>query len=121
MILHLTREEAEAVVDTRASASVVGKRLAHKVGIWERAKKVKVRQGCGSYLGGDFVVNVTFKVMDSSSVLGKCAMATEVLDMGNRDVTLGLSWLTENGFSVVTQDRCLPNVTTGQVIPCSVR
>ena len=32
-----------------------------------------------------------------------------------------LSWLTENGFSVDTQDRCQRNVNTGQLIPCSVR
>ena len=59
--------------------------------------------------------------MDSSSVLGKLAMDAEVLDIGNRDVILGLSWLTENGFPVDTQDRCLRNVNCGQVIPCSVR
>ena len=82
---------------------------------------VQVRQGDGSFLGGNFVVNATFKVMDLSSVLGKFTMDAEVLDIGNRDVILGLSWLTENGFSVDTQDRCLRNVNTGQVIPCSVR
>ena len=43
--LHLLGDEVEAVVDTGASASVVGKRLARKLGIWERASKVKVRQG----------------------------------------------------------------------------
>ena len=67
------------------------------------------------------MVNTSFKVMDSSSVLDKFAMDAEVLDIGNRDVILGLSWLTENGFSVDTQDRCLRNVNSGQVIPCSVR
>ena len=29
--------------------------------------------------------------------------------------------MTENGFSVDTQDKCLRNVNTGQVISCSVR
>ena len=48
--VHLAGEEVEAVVDTGASASVVGKRLARKLGIWKRARKVKVRQGDGSYL-----------------------------------------------------------------------
>ena len=67
------------------------------------------------------MVNTTFKVMDLFSVLGKFAMDAEVLDIGNRDVILGLAWLTENGFSVDTQYRCLRNVNTGQVIPCSVR
>ena len=100
--LHLAREEVEAVVDTGASATVVGKRLACKLGIWKRARKVKVRQGNGSHLGGNFVVNTMFKVMDSFSVLGKFAMDAEVLDIGNRDVILGLSWLTENRFLVNT-------------------
>ena len=47
-------------------------------------------------------MNTTFKVMDLFSVLGKLAMDVEVLDIGNRNVILGLSWLTENGFSVDT-------------------
>ena len=85
-------EEIEAVVDTGASASVVGQRLARKLGIWKRAKKVKVRQGDGSYLRGNCVANTVFKVMDSSLVLGKFGMDAEVLDIGNRDVILGLSW-----------------------------
>ena len=66
-------------------------------------------------------MNTLFKAMDSSSVLGKFAMNAEVLYIGNRDVIIGLSWLTEKGFSVDTQDRCLRNVNTGQVIPCSAR
>ena len=69
---------------------------------------------------GNFVVNTSFKVMDSSSVLCKFAMDVKVLDIGNRDIILRLSWLTENGFSVDTQDRCLRKVNTGQVIPGSV-
>ena len=93
--LHLAGEEVEAVVDTGASASVVGTRLARKLGIWKRARKVKVRKGDGSSLGGNFVVNTMFKVMELSSALGKFAMDAEVLDIGNRDVILGLSWLME--------------------------
>ena len=107
-------------MDTGATASVVGKRLARKLGIWKIARKVKVRQGDGNHLGGNFVVNTTCKVIDSSSVLGKFAMDAEVLDIANRDVILRLSWLTENRFSVDTQHRCLRNVNTGQVIPCSL-
>ena len=59
--------------------------------------------------------------MDSSSVLSKFGMDAEVLDIGNKDIILELSSLMENGFSVDTQDRCLRNLNTGQVIPCSVR
>ena len=98
--MYLAGEELEAVVDTGASASVVGKRLACTLGIWKRAKKVKVRQEDGSSSRGNFVVNRTFKVMYSSSILGKFAMDAEVLDIGNRDSILGLAWLIENGFSV---------------------
>ena len=58
--VHLAGEEVGAVVDTGASSSVGGKRLARKLGIWKRAKKVKVRQGDRSSLGGNFVVNTTF-------------------------------------------------------------
>ena len=67
------------------------------------------------------MTNISFQVMDSSLSLSKFAIDAEVWDIGNRDVILGLSWLTENGFSVDTQDRCLRNVNTGQVIHCSVR
>ena len=50
-----------------------------------------VRQGDESHFEENFVVNTTFKVMDSSSVLGKFAMDAEVLNIGNTDVILGLS------------------------------
>ena len=76
--MHLVEEEVEAVVDTGESTSVVGKRLVRKLGIWKRARNVKVRQGDGSSLGGNFVVNTTFKVMESFSILGKFAMDAEV-------------------------------------------
>ena len=92
----------KVVVDTAATASLVGKCLARKLRIWKRTRKVKVRQGDRSSLKGNFVVNTLFKVMDFFSVLGKFAIDAEVLDIGNRDVILGLSWLTENGFSVDT-------------------
>ena len=100
--LHLAGEEVEAVVDTGASASVVGKRLACKLWIWKRARKVKVKQGDGSSLRGNFVVNTSFKIMDFSSVLGEFAVDAEVLHIWNRDIILELSWLMENGFSVDT-------------------
>ena len=80
-----------------------------------------VRQGDGSSLLGNFVVKTSFKVMDSSSVLGKFAMDAEVLDIGNRDGILCLSSLTGGGFLVDIQHRYLSNVNSGQVIPGSVR
>ena len=110
--MQIAEEEVEAVGDTRATALVVGKHLAHKLRIWKRARKVKVRQEDGSVLGGNFIVNTSFKVMDSSFVLRKFTIDTEVLDVGNRDLIMELSWLTENGFSVDTQSICLRNVST---------
>ena len=95
---------------------MVEKNLAHKLEIWKRVNKVKVRQG-----DGNFVVNTTFKIMDSSSKLSKFPMYAEVLDIGNWDLILGLYWLTEKEFSVDTSECCLRNVNSGQVIPCSVK
>ena len=83
---HLAGEEVEVVVDTKANTSILRKCLVRKLGIWKRAKKVKVRPGDECSLEGKFVVNTSYKVMDSSSVLGKFTMDAEVLDMGNRDV-----------------------------------
>ena len=114
-------EDVEAVVNTGARASAVGRHQARKLGIWKRTRKVKVRQGDGSFLGGNFVVNASFKVMDLSSVLGKFAMDPEVLDIADKNVILQLSWLPENGFSVDTQDRCLRNVNSGQGISFSLQ
>jgi len=36
-------EEVDAVVDTGASAPVIGERIAKKLGCWKRVRKVKVR------------------------------------------------------------------------------
>ena len=96
--LHLVGEEVQAVVDAGARASVVGKCPVCKLGIWKRARKVKVKQGDGSSLGGNFVVKTSFKVMYSSAVLCKYATDAEVLDNGNRNVILRLSWLMETDF-----------------------
>src|SRR5258706_4900792 len=119
--MQIAGEEVEAVVDIGASAPIIGRRLVVKLGVWKRARKVKMKQGDRSSLVGKFVVNTSFEVYDSSLTLVKFAMDAEVLDIRNRDIILGLSWLTENGFSVDTQDRCLRNVCTGQVIPCAIR
>ena len=87
----------EAIVDCAASAPVVGKRLAKKLGVWKRARKVNVRQGDGSHLSvGNFIVNTSLKVFvlvssTSPTVLGKFSLDAEVLDIGNKDCILALS------------------------------
>ena len=40
---HLAEPNVEVVVNTVASASLEGECLASKLGIWKRARKVKVR------------------------------------------------------------------------------
>ena len=62
-----------------------------------------------------------FKLKESFMVLDRFAIEAEVLNIGNRDIILELSWLMENGFSMDTQDRCQRNVNTGLVICCSVK
>ena len=115
-------------MDRAASALVVGKRLAKKLVVWQRARKVNVSQGAGSHLSvGNFIVHTSFKVFDlvssptSSTVLGKFSLDAEGLDIGNEDSILGFSWLTANGFLVDTQECCLRNAMSGLVIPCSIR
>ena len=81
----------EAIVDSGASAPVVGERVAKKLGVWKRARKVRVKQGDGSHLsGGNFVINHWFQVFSSPGVsLGKFSLDAEVLDIGKKDVVLG--------------------------------
>ena len=126
--IQLTGEEVEAIVDCAASAPVVGKRLAKKLGVWQRAWKVNVRQGDGSHLSeGNFIINTSFKVFDlvsstTSPIISRMfACDAEVLDIGNKDCILGVSCLTENGFLVDTQERCGRNAISGVIIPGSVR
>jgi len=51
-----------------------------------------VKQGDGSTLsGGNYVVNSSFRIYSKSSLLGKFSLDAEVLDIGKKDVILGLS------------------------------
>jgi len=118
----ITGEEVEAIVNSGASAPVIGSRIAAKLGVLKRARKVKIRQGDGSHLsGGKYIVNTSFSGFAGGDFLGKFPLDAEVLDIGKRDIVLGLSWLKENGFVVDPMDRCLRNVDKGLVLPCSVR
>jgi len=67
------------------------------------------------------VVHTMFKVFSEGSLLSRFTLNTEVLDIGKRDVILGLSWLDEYGFWVDTQARCLRKDLSGLVIHCSIR
>jgi len=41
--IYIAGEEVEAIADRGASAPVVGQRLAMKLGVWKRARKVLVK------------------------------------------------------------------------------
>ena len=72
--------------------------------------------------GGNYVINHWFQVFSFPGIsLGKFSSDAEVLDIGKKDVVLGLSWLKDNRFVVDLMDRCLRNVSMGLVIPCSVQ
>ena len=58
--MHIVVEQVDAIVETGASASVVGMSLPSKLGIWKQASKVKVRQEDESILGGNSIVNSLF-------------------------------------------------------------
>ena len=58
--IHLAGEEVVAVVHTGASGSVVEKGLVCKLDIWQRAKKVEVRQMDARLSVGSFIVNTWF-------------------------------------------------------------
>ena len=72
-------------------------------------------------------MNTSLKVFDfvtspaSATILGKFSLDAEVLDIGNKDSILCLSWLTENVFLVDALECCLRNPISGLVIPCSVQ
>ena len=89
--IQIAGEKVEAVVDIGASALVIGRCLAVKLGVWKRARKVKMKQGDRSSLVGKYIVNTSFEVYDSTSGLVKFAMDAEVLDIRNREIILGLS------------------------------
>jgi len=92
-------QEVHTVVDTGASALVIGERIAKKLGCWKRARKVKIQLGDGSTLAGrKYVVYTTLKVFSEGSLLGRFTLDAEVLDIGKREVILGRSWLEEHGL-----------------------
>ena len=60
-------------------------------------------------------ISLLIEIKDLSLVVGKFVMDVELWDIRNRDITLELFWLTENGFPVDTQGRCQRNVSTTKV------
>ena len=88
---------AEAVLDTAASGPVVNPKLAKKIGSLKRRTKARISQVDGSSLkGGTQVVNTSFKFVkqeNHSSIDGllNFSFDAEVLDIGQREMIIGLS------------------------------
>ena len=80
--LQIVGVDVEAVADNGAGSAVVGKSLACKLVIWKNMRKVKVGQGDASILREDFIANISYKVMDSSSVLGKFVIVMAKMYIG---------------------------------------
>ena len=110
--------KAEAIIDTAATAPVIGWKLGKQLGLARRKLPVKIIQADGRNLSGrSHIVNSSFRFLrqdpisaipSPTSTLAPSPQSTEwsldaeVLDIGRRDLILGLSWLEEHGFSVDT-------------------
>ena len=79
-------------MDYAASAPIVEEKLAKKMGVWKRARKVNVKQRDGTNLSEEnFVVNTMIQIFQDKAFIGKFSLDAEVLDIGNKDLLLGLS------------------------------
>jgi len=99
--------KAEAVIDTAATAPVIGWKLGKQLGLARRKLPVKITQADGRNLsGGSHIVNSSFRFSGQdpisatpslTSTLAPSLQSTEwsldaeVLDIGRRDLILGLS------------------------------
>ena len=99
---------AEGVLDTAAFGPVVNPKLAKKLGSLKRRMKARISQAdSGSLKGGTRVFNTSFKFLKQenySSIDGLLDFSfdAEVLDIGQREMIIGLSWLQENDFCIDT-------------------
>ena len=119
------------LIDTGCTGAAVGRRFAEKLGkdevfVRKDAGRVKIRQGDGSVMkGGELAVASDIKFGFSGT---QRKLEADVLELGDRDVIVGMSWLQENGaqidcekYSVTFRDgeiwQCepypLPTVTLG--------
>ena len=83
----------EAIIDTAASGSVVSPCLAKKIGARKRKIKANIQQADGKLLpGGNRVVNTSFSILSPTQPNRTCSFKydAEVLEMGHRDMILGL-------------------------------
>ena len=82
--------DVEAVIDLGTTAPILGPRIAKWMGVWKQAKSIRVKQGDGSFMkGGKFAVNSQFS-FTALKHNNQYPIDTEVLDIGYRDIIIGL-------------------------------
>ena len=112
------RLKVEAVIDTAATAPVISWKLGKQLGLARRRLLVKIIQADSKNLsGGSYIGNSSFRFLGQDPIsvtpiltstlpplpqLTKWSLDMEVLDIGRRDLILGLSWLEEHRFLVDT-------------------
>ena len=73
-----------AIVDCSISAPIIGPKVAKCLGVWKRAKKMKIEQGDGSSIkGGKYIINTTISMKTKKAFeLKLFALDAEVANIG---------------------------------------
>ena len=104
----------KALIDSGASAPVMSPELAEKLGCQPRPGKCPIRmtQADGTKLESRRMVSTMLYMRNREFQLD-----AEVLNLGGRQLVIGLSWLRENGFILDPVKRTLEKA--GCVVQCS--
>ena len=102
-----------ALIDSGASAPVMSPELAEKLGWEKREQPIRMTQADGTKLESRHIVCTQFSIGNREFQLD-----AEVLDIGSRQLVIGLSWLRENGFILDPIKRTLTR-SDGYSIQCS--
>ena len=87
-----------ALIDSGASAPVISPTLANKLE-WREKEPTCMAQADGTILEARRVVSARFYLADLD-LPQPFNIDAEVIDIGNHDLILGLSWLREHGFTI---------------------
>ena len=108
-----TMISVRALIDSGASAPVMSPELAEKLGCQPRpGPPIWMTQADGTKLESDRMVSTKLCMRNREFQLD-----AEVLDLGGRQLVIGLSWLRENGFILDPVKRTLEKA--GCVVQCS--
>ena len=102
-----------ALIDSGASAPVMSPKLAKKLGWEKREQPIRMTQADATKLESRHIICTQFSIGNREFQLD-----AEVLDIGSRQLVIGLSWLRENGFILDPIKRTLTR-SEGYSIQCS--